>query len=89
VQQLVPAGGLALSYFHLGTPFRREKVLPAAIPHGCAEGRSPFAEGLGVSPNFLALPPRMGAKGVETRLLSDALMAVTGRRHGVFFRVDI
>ena len=31
---------------------------------GCAEGRSPFAEGLGVTPNLL-LPPKSGGQGVE------------------------
>ena len=88
MQQLVLAGGLALSSFHLGTPFRREKVFPPAIPHGCAEGRIPFAEGLGVPPNS-PISPKSEGQGVETRLLSDDLMAVTGQGHGAFFLLDI
>ena len=34
-------------------------------PRGCAEGRSPFAEGLGVSPNSVNLPPRVGVGGLK------------------------
>jgi hypothetical protein len=34
---------------------------------GCAEGQSPFAEGLGVSPNSLFLfPHEWGIEGVDT-----------------------
>ena len=44
------------------------------LPHGCAEGPEerdsshpyPFAEGLGVSPNFSNLPPRVGGQRVES-----------------------
>ena len=32
---------------------------------GCAEGQSPFAEGLGVPPNFLISPQEWGIEGVE------------------------
>jgi hypothetical protein len=32
---------------------------------GCAEGPSPFAEGLGVSPNSILLPPRVGVRGLK------------------------
>jgi hypothetical protein len=35
------------------------------VPKGCAEGRSPFAEGLGVSPSFSTIPPRLGARGLK------------------------
>jgi hypothetical protein len=31
----------------------------------CAEGRSPFAEGLGVSPNSPISPHEWGTKGVD------------------------
>jgi len=37
-----------------------------ATRQGCAEGRSPFAEGLGVSPIFPSLPTRLGARGLKT-----------------------
>jgi hypothetical protein len=37
----------------------------SAWPQGRAEGRSPFTEGLGVSPNFPTLPPRVGARGLK------------------------
>jgi len=32
------------------------KLAPACVLKGCAEGQSPFAEGLGVSPSFSAIP---------------------------------
>jgi len=35
-----------------------------ATHRGCAEGQRPFAEGLGVSPNFL-ISPKSGGPGVE------------------------
>ena len=45
-----------------------EAYAPAS-PQECAEGRSPFAEGLGVSPNSLILPPRVGdQRGLKTML---------------------
>ena len=54
---------------------KRHRILPAQClgvppqllidPQGRAEGRSPFAGGLGVSPNSTNLPPRMGARGLK------------------------
>jgi hypothetical protein len=35
------------------------------VSEGCAEGQSPFAEGLGVSPNFPIIPQEWG-QGVES-----------------------
>jgi len=41
------------------------KLAPACVLKGCAEGQSPFAEGLGGVPQLLCHPPRLGAQGVE------------------------
>jgi hypothetical protein len=42
--------------------------LRSVLRRGCAEGRSPFAGGLGVSPGSLIFPQEWGTKGVETRV---------------------
>jgi hypothetical protein len=45
----------------------RKGTIHYAPPGGRAEGHSPFAEGLGVSPNSLfILPQEWGTKGVES-----------------------
>ena len=64
---MLPAGSLRVSAYHVG------KLRFARATHrGCAEGRSPFAEGLGVSPNsFLYTPKIGGSKGVENGLLGQ------------------
>jgi hypothetical protein len=43
------------------------KLAPTEGTRGCAEGRSPFAGGLGVSPNCVFSPHEWGTKGVEAR----------------------
>jgi hypothetical protein len=43
----------------------------------CPEGRSPFAEGLGVSPNSFFYTPKIGgSKGVEDGLLGQPYQRV-------------
>jgi hypothetical protein len=42
------------------------KIATTEVLQGCAEGRSPFAEGLGVYPSFLFFSsPKIGGQGVE------------------------
>ena len=57
VQGQVPAWGLGVSAYHGQVRFAR------ATHRGCAEGQSPFAECLGVSPTFLIFPQDWGAGG--------------------------
>jgi len=44
----------------------------SSFPQGCAEGRSPFAEGLGVSPNTSFLSPKNGGpRGLKKETISQ------------------
>jgi hypothetical protein len=66
------------------------------VGQGCAEGRSPFAEGLGVSPNFLLSPqewghgvdrkrarlPRSPLSRLGDRLVNNRLVKDGGSTHG-------
>jgi hypothetical protein len=67
----IPASaGMTLRWY---LPRASLKLAPTRIPKGCAEGQSPFAEGLGVPPNFPFSPQEWGP-GVENKLWDTLLV---------------
>ncbi len=52
-------------------------------PQGCAEGRSPFAGGLGVSPNSPISPQEWGTRGLKEGSASDSVGSLTRTLEGL------
>jgi hypothetical protein len=58
------------------------------LPQGCAEGQSPFAEGLGVSPDSF-LSPKIGGQGVENEITREKASTLSSGREGIWIIIGV
>gem|GEM_PF-3665777 len=88
MQQLSLPGVWRYLTFPWALPFDGRRYCLLRSLTGVQRGEAPLPRVWGCPPTLLLFPQEWGPRGLK-RDFSDALMAVTGRRHGVFFRVDI